>query len=146
MFWSVLALSSYACLFSLFFFFVCDKQEEKAEQRIKQVLSKCQPLDQFGQDRLLVVFGFPTFWVWTNWWELHSHSHYVIHGQENGWMNILRGQTIFHPGQSYWIHTQYFGGWNLLLPRLNSKPSRKFRAQQHWPYVFWILVCSYLDM
>jgi hypothetical protein len=63
MFWSVLALSSYACLFSLFFFFVCDKQEEKAEQRIKQVLSKCQPLDQFGQDRLLVVFGFPTFWV-----------------------------------------------------------------------------------
>jgi hypothetical protein len=46
-----------------FFFFVCDKQEEKAEQRIKQVLSKCQPLDQFGQDRLLVVFGFPTFWV-----------------------------------------------------------------------------------
>lgn len=44
-------------------FFVCDKQEEKAEQRIKQVFSKCQPLDQFGRDRLLVGFGFPTFWV-----------------------------------------------------------------------------------
>lgn len=62
MFWSVLALWSYACLFSLSFF-VCDKQEEKAEQRIKQVFSKCQPIDQFGRDRLLVGFGFPTFWV-----------------------------------------------------------------------------------
>jgi hypothetical protein len=61
MFWSVLALWSHACLFSLSFF-VCDKQEEKAEQRIKQVFSKCQPLYQFGQDRLLVGFGFPTFW------------------------------------------------------------------------------------
>jgi hypothetical protein len=61
MFWSVLALWSYACLF--LFCFAGDKQEEKAEQRIKQVFSKCQPLDQFGQDRLLVGFGFPTFWV-----------------------------------------------------------------------------------